>query len=253
MKNYEDPQWAEIYDLLHGEDDVDVDFYLSEARRAGGPVLDVACGTGRILLRLLERAIDVTGIDISQPMLDRLKEKARRSSLEARVTRADMRDFSLPERFRLIIVPFRSFMHLESKEDQLAALTCFRKHLAPNGRLALNLFVPSADTLAADGVGLRLSRELIDPDSGQRFKTWLSVSNDSKNQRQTIEWAFKGLVLGDDCARARSLSLTLRWIYQSEFESLLKTAGYSHWKVFGGFHGEPLAGEGQEMVWIAIA
>ena len=250
MKNYEDPHWGEIYDLIHGGDDVDADFYLDEAMRANGPVLEVACGTGRILLRLLQHEIDAWGLDISQPMLDRLEEKARRLSLQAKVTRGDMRDFSLSERFALIIVPFRSFLHLETAEDQLAALSCFRKHLAPNGRLALNFFAPSAVAPVSDAGGLLLGREFLDPDSGRRFKAWQSVNNDLENQRQTIEWVLQELSGSGEVLWRKNLSLCLRWIYKSEFESLLKAAGYSNWTVYGGFNGEPMEGEGQEMVWI---
>lgn len=253
MKNYEDPRWGEIYDMIHGGDDVDVDFYLDEAMRANGPVLEVACGTGRILLRLLQHEIDVWGIDISQPMLDRLEEKARRMSLQARVARADMRDFSLPERFALIIVPFRSLLHMETEEDRVAALSCFRQHLAPNGRLALNFFAPSVATPATSVGGLRLGREFVDPDTRRRFKAWQSVNNDLEHQRQTIEWMLEELSGSGDVVGRNNLSLSLRWIHKSEFECLLKAAGYSKWTVYGGFNGEPLEGEGQEMVWIASA
>ncbi|MBI2865631.1 MAG: class I SAM-dependent methyltransferase [Chloroflexi bacterium] len=251
MMNYENPFWGEIYDLIHGGDDADVDFYLDEAMRANGPVLEVACGTGRILLRLLQLEIDAWGIDVSQPMLDRLAEKARRLGLQARAVRADMRAFTLSQRFALIIVPFRSFLHLETKEDQLAALSCFRKHLAPDGRLALNFFAPVAEALAGGGGGLRLGREIVDAGTGRRYKAWQSVSNDHQNRRQTIDWVLQELSGGGEVVATNSLPLRLHWIYKSEFELLLKAAGFSQWSVYGGFNGEPLEGEGQEMVWIA--
>lgn len=251
MRNYEDPLWSQLYDAMHSGDGDDLSFYLEEAGRAKGPVLEVACGTGRILLPMLVMGIDALGIDVSHPMLTRLREKASRTGLLPKVVQADMRQFSLAMPFSLIVVPFRSFLHLETQEDQLAALSCFREHLAPDGRLILNFSSPGLHVLAGHDDRLRFAREFVDSNSGRILKAWQTVKNDLVAQRQTIGWVLQDIDGHGNVVRTADLSLSLRWIYKSEFELLLKAAGYTRWTVYGGFNGEALEREDQEMVWIA--
>src|SRR6185369_921897 len=87
-----------LYDLFLGSFPVGLDFYVALAKAAPGPVLDVACGTGRILLPCLQAGVDIEGLDLFEPMLDTLRAKARALGLAPRLHRADMSDFSLPRR-----------------------------------------------------------------------------------------------------------------------------------------------------------
>src|SRR5438093_1987617 len=135
---------AALYDALFAEFDFDRGFYLALARAARGPVLEVTCGTGRVLIPILETGVDIEGIDLSTPMLERLIAKARARGLEPRVHRADMRSFSLPRRYALVIIPFNGFVHCLSTADQLTCLATCRAHLEPGGRLAFNTFFPAA-------------------------------------------------------------------------------------------------------------
>lgn len=144
---------ADLYDAYGLGVPGDVEFYVQEARRAGSPVLEIGCGTGRITLPVAQAGIEVTGIDISPAMLDVARKKLGALAPETRsrvkLVEADMREFSLADRFRLIMAPYRAFLALLTVDDQKRALGRFRDHLAEGGRLILNFFDPRVDLLAS--------------------------------------------------------------------------------------------------------
>jgi len=92
---------AELYEVLFHDLEFDRDFYVGLAREAGGPVLEVACGTGRVLLPCLQAGVDIDGLDLFPEMLDVLRHKAAERGLSPRLYQTDMRDFTLPRRFNL--------------------------------------------------------------------------------------------------------------------------------------------------------
>lgn len=136
-----------FYDLTFGDKKDDIPFYIHQAKEAGGKVLEIACGSGRIYLELLNEGLDVYGIDASEKMLDALKRKAKVLKLQPRVKLADMRNFEIKHKFSLIIIPFRSFLYNLTINDQLSTLKSCRKHLNTNGKLALNFFYPDRDVI----------------------------------------------------------------------------------------------------------
>ena len=142
MEEYD--QWASVYDAIYGEHTPDISFYDKEAKKAHGPVLELACGTGRILLPMLKAGIEAHGVDISGKMLGVLKRKASSLDLKPSVYLADMRTFKLKKKFSLIIVPFRAFLHNLTIEDQLSSLKCLRRHLAPGGVLLFDFWHAAA-------------------------------------------------------------------------------------------------------------
>ncbi len=126
----------------------DLDFYLSAARAYGDPILELGCGTGRVLLPLAREGSNVAGLDISGAMLARCRAKLAGEKDEVRrrvqLQCGDMTDFDLDVTFRLIIIPFRPFQHLLEVEQQLACLRRAHRHLAPGGRLILDVFQTDA-------------------------------------------------------------------------------------------------------------
>jgi len=218
----------------------DTTFYLREAKQAHGKVLEAGCGTGRVYLPLLAAGIDAYGIDISRGMLGALQKKASACGLSPKIKLADMRNFSLPHKFALIIVPFRAFLHNLTIDDQVASLKCFRRHLAPRGKLVLNFFYPSPDVIAND-----YGHEVVRYKKGGIVRKDISVFSDEPNQIVASRyWAMKnGKKFG-------SYSVKIAFIYKREFELLLRLAGFSKWRVYGGFKKEKLRTSKQEMVWI---
>jgi SAM-dependent methyltransferase len=235
-------QWAKVYDMIYGNYRDDVAFYIGEAKKAKGKILEVACGTGRIYLELLREGCDAVGIDISEEMISALKAKAAGTELKPRVHIADMRSFRLDEKFNLIIVPFRSFLYNLTTEDQLKTLRNFREHLAPGGRLVLNFFYPDIERMMSFG---KESEDLAVMENGRYLLREKSFFVDEVNQTiETVAALFK------DNELFWKGSYRLAFIYKREFELLLKLAGFGKSSVYGGFDMRPLSSYKQEMVWI---
>lgn len=236
-------QWAEVYDIMYGNYRDDIDFYRKEAKRSQGKVLEVGCGTGRIYLELLKEGIDVEGIDISEKMLEQLKEKAAAMSLSPKVSVADMRNFDLGKKFALIIVPFRSFLYNITTEEQLSALRSFHRHLEPGGRLILNFFYPDLEMMMGMN---KESEELLVSDGGKYVLRQRSYFVNEPDQ--IIETV---AVLYRDGELYWKGTQRLALIFKREFELLLMIVGFKKWSVYGGFDGRPLSSYRQEMVWVA--
>ncbi|MFB6242268.1 MAG: class I SAM-dependent methyltransferase [Candidatus Nanosalina sp.] len=241
---YTDPSdYAELYDIVapgknSGED---IDFYVTEALKADGKVLEVACGTGRIYLEMLEQGVDAYGIDLSEEMLEKLEEKAEKRNLEPKVFEADMRDFDLDEKFSLVIIPYRSFLHNLTIEDQLSTLENIYRHLEDGGKLILNFYCPDLEFISEnyekelrrdieghEGMELVEYNELVDP------VDWI------------IEFEKK---IVEDGEEKWSATGKTKMVTRPEFELLLRNSSFSEWTVYGSFDLEELENSQQEMVW----
>ena len=138
---------AEAYDFDMGRSaDAmrDVAFYVALARQAaeqGHAVLELGCGTGRVTIPIAQAGVEAVGIDNARAMLDVARRKAAAAGVAVRWVTADMAAFQLDQRFGLVIIPFRSFLHLLTEADQLACLRRVYEHLLPGGRFALNFFL----------------------------------------------------------------------------------------------------------------
>lgn len=233
----------EYYDITSGENLEDVSFYLDIAREAKGKVLEVACGTGRIYLELIRAGVDIRGIDLSEKMLDALKRKAADMELKPKVIKADMRHFKLDDTFTMILIPFRSFLHNITIDEQLSTLKCCREHLTDGGRLVMNFFYPNRNNMA-EKYGRVIARPMSTPVEGMELVTWSGFVNEPD---QVIVTEFTWKQDGKVVSRFRT---QLAYIYRREFELLLRLAGFSSWKVYGGFDYQPLEAIDQEMVWV---
>lgn len=128
----------------------DIPFYLRQAKKYGEPVLELACGTGRITIPMAEQGIQITGLDVSEPMLSQARRKAAMKGVNVEWVKADCRDFKLNKKFRLIFFPFNSIVHLHDLESIEACFSCVRKHLTREGRFMIDVFVPGMDYLMRD-------------------------------------------------------------------------------------------------------
>jgi SAM-dependent methyltransferase len=247
---------ADIYEATAGGvSQHDVPFYAALAAGAGGPVLELGCGTGRVLLPCAEAAGSAVGVDTSPAMLARARDRVRAAGLDDRVElhQADMRSVRLGRRFALVTVPFRSLFHLEGDDDWLAALATVRAHLAPGGRFAADVFVPDPELIAARQDHHGFAGELTHPDTGQRVALWEHTSFDTIRQvatkrRVTEVLDADGLVLE---RRHRLLKVHFRW--PGEVLRLLEAAGFEVGQAFGGFDGRPFGPDAEELIWVASA
>ncbi len=135
------------------QDLVDLPFYVELAQQTVGPILEIACGTGRVLLPIARKGINIHGVDNSLPMLEILRNTlaGEPHDVRQRVTlhEGDMRDFRLDAQYPLVIIPFRPMQHMLTVQDQVSALTTAASHLSDTGILAFDVFYPKFEMLTA--------------------------------------------------------------------------------------------------------
>jgi SAM-dependent methyltransferase len=218
----------------------DVSFWVDAARESRGPVLELGCGTGRVLLPTARAGIDITGLDASPRMLAVLRQRLASDSPEAqarvRLVEGDMRSFDLRERFALVTIPFRPFQHLITVEDQMACLASIRRHLEPGGRLILDLFNPSLSALVDDSRSQEQAPEpeVVMPDDRRFYRTWRRVDIDLFNQVQQIEMYY--YVTHPDGRQERAVhAFPMRWLHRFEAEHLLARCGFEVEHLYAGY------------------
>lgn len=219
----------------------DTAFYLEEAKTARGPVLEVGCGTGRILLPIARAGIPITGIDSSKQMLERCRAKLQGE--RATLMQRDMRDFDLGATFDLIIAPFRVIQHLTTIDDQLRFLATVARHLAPQGRLIFDVFNPSFDRLVgADGVEREDTPEQRLPD-GRTFRRAYRIAR-VRWMDQVSEAELVYYVDGTRYVQA----FEMRWYGAAELRHLLARADFRVREMYGDFARGPLVDGCPELV-----
>ena len=222
---------ARLYDPWSASVTEDVEFYVEEARASGGPVVELACGTGRISVPIAKAGIRVIGVDASAGMLEVAREYAAAEGVEVDLRLGDLREPPVPERVPLVLIPFRSLLHMTSEEERLQALRAARELLLPGGRLVFDVFAPSTEDVE-DTHGRWLEREpgifeRADWDENERTLT-LSVRR------------------GEEAS-----TMLLAWLSPSEWRLLLDRAGFDLVAQWGWFDRRAYAG-GEDVVFAAV-
>lgn len=244
---------GELYDIICQGLDYGIDFYVGLARAAKGPVLDIACGTGRVLLPVLQAGADADGMDLFQPMLDTASRKAAALGVSPGLHRGDMADFQLPRRYSLILITFNAFCHMLTTEDQVRCLACIRRHLLPGGLLAFDGAFPGVQWIGAAQDRRELECETKHPRTGQTLRAYDTRSFDRVAQVQRSRNEIE-LIEADGTPRVVHLSeFLVRWTYKAEMELLLRAAGFTRHEIYGGFDRRPLTQETDAMVVLAWA
>ena len=222
-------QIARLYDPWSRSVVEDVEFYVDEAVRSGGPVLELGVGTARIAVPVAAAGVEVVGIDLSQGMLEVARERAALAGVEIDLRPGDMREPPVEGTFPLVLIPFRSLLHMETDPDRRAALRAVARLLAPGGRFVFDVFTPAADDIA-DTHARWLERE---PGIWERAD-WNEVT-------RTLVLRVRG-----DGAESE---MSLAWLSVAEWKELLRDEGYVVDAVYGWFDRSPWRG-GEDSVWI---
>ena len=235
---------AEFYDRVHPyAGRRDLDFYTGLAVESGGPVLELGCGTGRVMIPAAERGIAITGVDASPHMLAICRDKLAREPSEVReraqVVECDMRELDLRGEFKLVTIPFRPFQHLITVEEQLACLAGAHRHLEPGGRLAFDVFDPDVARLVAgddsEGAG---EPPFAMPDGRTVVRKHRSAAVDLKEQVISAELIY--YVTHPDGTEERLVhAFPFRYFFRYEVEHLLARAGFDVTALYGGFDRSP--------------
>ncbi len=182
------------YDCLFEDSDADLAYWKSLVQQYGDPVLELACGTGRVSIPLAQAGYRVTGVDMAEGMLREARRKSAQAGVDVTWVRADMRDFDLGRKFSLIFIPANALCHLLDVPDVEAFLACVRAHLKPDGVFAIEVFVPKVELLL-DKPGERFPfSEYEDPEGrGQIVVTHSYVYEpDTQNKRIKTYTAIPG-------------------------------------------------------------
>lgn len=222
------------YDLQHKDFVQDIPFWRKQARKYGGPLLELACGTGRIAIPLAKDGFKVTGLDLSESMLAEAQGKSLVEEVEVEWIHADCRDFDLSKQFGLIIFPFNSMSHLYNLDDIESCLLCVRKHLKPKGRFIVDIFNPRLDILSRDPT--KRYRHATYPDPNGKGVVEITESNtyDDATHINRIKLYYK---IGEGEEKVDELNM--RIFYPLEIDALLKYNGFAIERKFGDYDENP--------------
>ncbi|RNB82944.1 class I SAM-dependent methyltransferase [Brevibacillus nitrificans] len=246
--------WADYYDLTQRGLNGDVEYYMDQAKQAGGKVLELGCGTGRITLPLAQAGISVTGLDLSQKMLDRAKAKAEELGVadSVRLLQGDMRSFDLGETYSLIMIPFRSFLHLLHIQEQMKALACIRKHLAPGGKFAMNVFVPKIQHFYEENEKMSL-RGTHRMENGDEVAMWDYTRYDHFQQLAEVTRIYERSNAAGVMTERVTGRFTLRYIFPTELHHLLRLNGFKVTQRYGSFAKTAFDASSSELILVAEA
>ena len=246
---------AELYDVSVPDWDGELDFYHELAREAKArkqSILEVACGTGRVSIRLAEEGVEVVGTDLDAAMLD----VARSKSAKVRWVEGDMRTLDLGETFGLIVVPGHSFQFMLTPEDQVQALETFKHHLEPGGILVIHLDHQSVDWLG-DLLGdlggkFEQGKDVLHPRTGYTSRKSNAWTCEPSTQTAIVITRWEAI--GKDNSviqRWERKSMALHCVFRFEMEHLLARTGFEIQAVYGDFFKNELNDESSEMIWVA--
>ena len=162
-----------------------------------------------------------------------------------------MSDFDLPDRFSLVIIPFRGFLSLLSVEDEVRTLMNIKRHLAPGGKLAFDIFVPDLNMLVQEGDVPYHFRDVTDPSTGKRMVLWNQTSYDAFSQVMSIRTTIEELDHSGRVASKMYRDFALRYIFRWEMYHLLRASEYEVLALYGDFRRGDFDENSAEMVWIA--
>ncbi len=254
QRPWEDPieydRVADVYDR-YVKQDFDVPFLVEEATKAGGKVLELMCGTGRVSLPLVEAGVDLTCVDASGGMLARLEEKLRERSLAARVVRADVRRLDLPREYDLAMVPFHSFSELVTRRDQELALEAIRGCLKKGGRLICPLQNPALRARQADGT-LRLGGTFPVEDGTVVVSGFETL--DGRTGIVDRTQFYESFDASGNLRAKRLLPMRFALISREQFAELVETTGFELEALHGDYdHSEYREETSPHMVWVLRA
>ena len=243
--------FARYYEADVGALEDDLFFYQELARRCDGPILELMCGSGRLLLPLAQAGHRLTGVDISASMLALGRAKLAAAGLIDRVelVQADVCAMVLPERFGLAIIALNSFMHLANSAEQLAALDHIREALLPDGLLALDLFNPDLRALAGYTGELVLDKSFRLAD-GTQVQKFVAQHADTAAQINYVTFFYDELD-AEGRVRRNTLPFTMRWLYRYELEHLLARAGFALDSLYGSYDLDEYRGESELLLAVA--
>lgn len=226
---------ADLYDAFV-QTNLDVPFFISEAKKANGEILELMAGTGRVTLPLVEAGLPVTAVDYSHEMLERLRQKLNTRGLSADVRQADIRQLDLGKRYSQIIIPFQAFPELTATTDQQAAITRIHDHLADDGTFICTLHNPVARLKSVDNQLHLASR--VPVEGGQLF-VWLLQRYDPQTRLVDVLEFFEEYDTHGTMRAKRFSEVQFHLLGKPAFEELIRSTGFRVVQLYGDYACSP--------------
>lgn len=227
-------RFARLYDWEHDQYLADVDVHLAFAARFGGPVLELACGSGRLLAPLARAGFAVTGVDSSPAMLERARQRLDASGAQAQLVEQRIEALDLEGHFRTILIGLDSFGLLLKRDDQLRALRAAKRHATHDGRLILDLSNGNLRGAAEPPEELLHDMTLPDPETGRPITKFVLRRPRPAEQLDELMFFYDEQDQRGYLKRTM-VELRLRWFTRNELELLLQAAGWQVEELYGGY------------------
>jgi ubiquinone/menaquinone biosynthesis C-methylase UbiE len=231
LEGYKD---ADTYDLLNDLNEVEWKFYYNYAEKIGGPILDVACGTGRFTIPFAEHGFDITGVDLTQEMLEKAKKKAKNLGVDANFIHADARNFNLGRKFSFVFTTGNSFQHFLDRESVDGLLRTIYNHLDENGLFVFETRNPVLTKLAEDPTIEKDVGSWVD-EEGYFCNSTYRRSYDHKNQLEYYVFTDRRWKEESDISETTQ-PFVLRYFFPQELESVLYYNGFILEEMYGNFN-----------------
>ena len=244
---------AELYDLEHDDYDEDVELYLGLLQTVDAPVLEMGCGSGRLLVPIADAGHAITGLDSSTEMLDRAKMRIAKEAAGSAITlhQGDMQNAEDAPGgpFGLVVFSLNALMHLATAPDQRSSLEAARKSLRPGGYVIIDTMNPSHEQIQH-----LISRSHLEGtwtlDDGAVVDKWSYRDNFSADQiLGSVIWY--DTVQADGALTRVRTQFPLRYVHPNELELMLELAGFANWNVYGSYDLGPLIDESDRLIVIA--
>ena len=246
-------RFARFYDGDYRNYEDDLPLIADLAEENGGQLLELGCGTGRVLLPLAEMGYTLIGIDLSAELLEVSRHKLSQTPFANQVTliQEDLRNFDLPnQQFDFVFCVSNTLMHLTTQTEQLAALRMAHHHLREDGALLIDLFNPDiARLLEVDGLS-ELADHWVDEETGNQIFKWCTRSLNLAEQIQETLFIYEE-ILPDGQVKRTPCPFPLRFLWRSEGELLLQMAGFQVEDVWGDFDGSPYDNGSERLIFYA--
>jgi len=249
---------AEYYDATYNRRiSKDVNFYIAYSKKANGRMLELGCGTGRVLIPTAAAGCQITGLDLSQFMLAKCREKLAQQPEDvqkrAKLIQGNMTDFKTGEKYSLVTLPFRPFQNLITAGQQKACLTCIHKHLEPCGLVVIDVFNPNPIRLMPNPKYMEEMEDLPEtllPD-GRKLRRANRIAGHHREQQYNDFELIYYISYPDGRAERLVESFPMRYYYRYEMEHLLELCRFKVIDLFGDFDRSAFTGDSPEMIFVA--
>lgn len=235
---YSDPQ---LYDAAHEWKTNDIEFITNCALEYGGPILEMASGTGRLAVPLIKRGFNYTGVELSEPFVEFTKKKLTPIKSDHDIVQGDMKNIDLKKKYKFIFIGFNSICHLLTNKDVSRFFNCVYAHLLDGGLFLIDTFVPNPIFLYRPNLKTPVME--FDLPNGERCIVNEINQYDPVTQINQIKWFFES-------SKVDQFLFDMHMIYPDTMDRLLSESGFKIYNKFGDYDKSPFSSESHLQIYL---